>query len=344
MHIYIDEAGLFIPTNNNRISLVAALTIPTTTQQELFYEFLRLRDHWPNNPIEPKGRTLNETQTNDVITLLTAHDAIVEFLGINMTTHPHPIIDDLKKRQAAAVTKHLTSKHHPTIIKELHRLSNTIQRMPNQLFIQAFLTINLIIETIQTTTLYFAQRQPTELATITWTIDQKDHTITNMEKTWTELILPATEARFATQPLKELDTADYTHLARYETDPADERMTQHVQWLHNARNITPPPAGTRLIDAKKLLTAQQHFADSRDDLGLQLADITASTLARACNNHLQQHGWENLGRLLIKKNNRIPIIALGTRREHPNDRLEGHHAHVWRTLHKKAKTMLTEKK
>lgn len=54
MNIYIDEAGPFIPPKGNRrYSLVLALVVPTATQTELFYQFLRLRDSRSPNSSRP---------------------------------------------------------------------------------------------------------------------------------------------------------------------------------------------------------------------------------------------------------------------------------------------------
>lgn len=56
MNIYIDEAGPFIPPQGKRrYSLVLAIVVPSATEAELFYQFLRLRDSWPQKAIEIKG-------------------------------------------------------------------------------------------------------------------------------------------------------------------------------------------------------------------------------------------------------------------------------------------------
>jgi hypothetical protein len=72
MRIYIDEAGLFVPPNPPRslFSLVLALIIPTAIEKDLFYEFLRLRDTWPNQNVEIKGSSLDESQAAQVISLV----------------------------------------------------------------------------------------------------------------------------------------------------------------------------------------------------------------------------------------------------------------------------------
>ena len=54
MRIYIDEAGPFVPPQPPRplFSLVLSLIIPSSIERELLYEFLRLRDTWPNQSVE----------------------------------------------------------------------------------------------------------------------------------------------------------------------------------------------------------------------------------------------------------------------------------------------------
>ena len=89
MRTYIDEAGLFMapPSGYDSFSLVLSLVVPSTTEAELFYDFLRLRDEWPVNGIEIKGSSLDESQTAQVIALCLRHDVLVEFLAVNMATH-----------------------------------------------------------------------------------------------------------------------------------------------------------------------------------------------------------------------------------------------------------------
>ncbi len=109
MKIYIDEAGSFIPPKGNRrFSLVLALVVPATTEAALFYEFLRLRDDWPEKGVEIKGSKLNEKQAAQVMNLLAAHQVIAEYHAIDMSLHPDDVIEEFKERQAAALTTNLT--------------------------------------------------------------------------------------------------------------------------------------------------------------------------------------------------------------------------------------------
>lgn len=261
MRIYIDEAGAFIPPNSPRslFSLVLALMVPTAVEEELFYEYLRLRDTWPNQAVEIKGSGLNESQAAQLIHLVLKYDTLVEFVALDTSSHPDSLVEDLKNRQADAVTANITREHHPGPILHLHQLGEAVRAMPNQLFLQAFAMWELLIGTVREGTLYFVQRQPRELGDIAWIIDRKDRTITEMEETWSTLILPLSESAFGKEPLACLAEADYTFFnARYAIDEAtaDPETLRHSEWLTSVYGKAPG------VDAKRLLTEQRAFDNS----------------------------------------------------------------------------------
>ena len=211
MRIYIDEAGAFLPPTQPRpsFSLVLAHIVPTAVETELFYEFLRLRDTWPNQKVEIKGSSLNESQAAQLINLVQQYDTLVKFITLDTNTHPDPIVTDFKNRQAVAVTANITRDHHPGPIPHMHHLGESIRSLSNQLFLQVFATWELIIRTIREGMLYYVQRTPQELGDISWIIDRKDRTITEMEETWSTLILPVSECEFAKKPLACIEGADW---------------------------------------------------------------------------------------------------------------------------------------
>ena len=305
MRIYIDEAGLFVPPNPPRslFSLVLALIIPTAIEKDLFYEFLRLRDTWPNQNVEIKGSSLDESQAAQVISLVLRYDTLVQFIALDANTHPDPVVEDFKNRQADGVTANITREHHPGPIPHLHQLGEAVRAMPNQLFLQAFATWELIIRTIREGTPYFVQRQPQELGDIGWVIDRKDRTTTQMEDTWSTLILPLSESAFAKEPLGSIEGEDYSFFeARYgfTEATATAEMLRHCHWLSSVHGNPPMTKDSAGIDAKRLLSEQRAFQDSRDSLGLQLSDMLATILRRALNDRLQFPGWKDFGGLLVR--------------------------------------------
>ena len=122
------------------------LIIPTAIEKDLFDEFLRVRDTWPNQNVEIKGSSLDESQAAQLISLLLRYDTLVQFIALDANTHPDPVVEDFKNRQADAVTANIIRDHHPGPILHLHQLGEAVRAMQNQLFLQAFATWKLIIK------------------------------------------------------------------------------------------------------------------------------------------------------------------------------------------------------
>jgi hypothetical protein len=97
----------------------------------------------------------------------------------------------------------------------------------------------------------------------------------------------------------------------------------------------------RGIDAKRIWTEERVFDDSQDNLGLQLADITATTLCRALNGNLQQPGWKPISRLLIRKRT-APFLQIGKAADSNHPPLDTRAANVWRILDANSQAMVLE--
>jgi len=341
MRIYIDEAGGFVPptVQGSSYSVVLALVVPSTSEKQLLYEFLRLRDSWPEQRVEIKGSSLDEKQASQLIGLLSAYDVVVDFVSLDMALHTDIHVDSFKSRQAAAVTAHISREYSADIVHHMALLERAVRNMPNQLFIQAELTIDLILGIVQTAALYYVQRIPAELGDIAWIVDRKSHTLTEMEETWSTLILPSSESHFMKKPFKMLKGADYSHFERYEVDlQFDEGMARHLTWLREVHGRSKPDLSKKVTNSKRLLTEQLSFLDSRESLGLQLADMLASILRRALNNHLQKSGWKDFGRLVVYDPRPGWFSRLGPEIENP---VWPHTAiDVWHTLRASAKRMV----
>ena len=240
-----------------------------------------------------------------VLKLLSKHGAIAEYQAIDMALHPEDVIDEFKERQAAALTASLTAAHSEAFAHGVHRDADAIRSLANQILLQALASIELILDVLDVTIPYYAQRRPAELGRFAWAIDRKDRTITEMERLWSELILPIGESRSLKRPYATMSGLDYSHFAKYEIDETttDETMRSHLQWMREMRSQSRGPSAEplRCIDAKKIWNEERAFAESRNSLGLQLADIAATSLCRALNGNLQAPGWNPMAHLLIRK-------------------------------------------
>src|SRR6266699_934678 len=344
MRIFIDEAGPFLPPTSSAssYSLVLALVLPHSCEKELFYEFLRLRDSWPTQQIEIKGSSLDEARAAQVIDVLASFNVVVDFVTVDMGLHPQGTVESFKSAQAAAITAHVTREYKSELVFELVQLEQKLRAMPNQLFVQAQLSIELIIDVLRIALLYYVQRRPEELGDIAWEIDRKGRTLTEMEETWSTLVLPASENAFMNKPLIFLKEADYSHFARYETDlETDEEMARHTEWLAAAYGKPEVGQKDKVINSTRLLTEQFTFADSLNSLGLQLADMVVSILRRALNGNLQKSGWKNVGKLVVREPQRSWLLRLGPGTAIPP--FPRTVSEVWDNLMSLAKPMLLDK-
>jgi hypothetical protein len=342
MHIFIDESGAFIPGSTMgppAYSLVLALVVPTAAHDDLCYEFLRTRDAWPNNAIELKGSSLDEAQCAEVARLLAKCDCLIEMQIIDMGQHDVACIEDSKERQAQYTTANITPAHQATMIQQTAEIANAFRSMSNQLFVQAFLSIELVIEVADIAPLYYVQRMPQELGNFTWLIDRKDRDLTLMERTWSTFILPAGESRSSKKPGTRLEGADYSYFEKYRIheSEANPEWAKKIAWMRETYAIESPPGEFEATDWKKLTSEDRTFADSKSSLGLQLADITATSLRRALKGNLQQPGWEPFGQLLIHKKS-LPFCMIG--RPPRSAKLEEPAKSVWQVLSAHSKPMI----
>src|ERR1700682_2032981 len=299
MRIYMDESGNF--TAGQLISVVLVLVIPSTNESALFSEISRLTASWTKHDGEIKGSSLDASKAARITPLLAVLKVIAAFCCIDMANHTSADIEDFKERQAKAVVVNLSPSNHPDMIKQLNDTAAAIRRMPNQLFVQAVLTINLVFETVQVATMYYSQRLPKELGDIAWVIDGKAHKPTEMEEIWSLLVVPFAESHFIKTPLIMLVEGDYSDFDhRYKSD-SDAELMSHRKWLETTYSIPARSRANPVTDPKLLLTEQLEFTDSKRHVGLQLADMLANIVRRALNIMLLQTGWEDLGKVLVEK-------------------------------------------
>ena len=91
-----------------------------------------------------------------------------------------------------------------------------------------------------------------------------------------------------------------------------------------------------------LLRESVAFPDSKDEPGLQLADIAASAFTKAMNGKLPPTVWRLLGPLMFEKPHRAPtarLVAFGP----GGDILVGnYHSYILRALRNRAKKMFID--
>jgi hypothetical protein len=292
MHIFIDESGNFVipKAKKSKISCVTALTIPDKHLDSIIKSFTSIRKSWGYEN-EIKGNKLTETQTAKTIALLRSYDVLLDIICLDVGHHTKDGIEKFKTIQANKLIEHLTDKHHKNLIKQLYEYRARLLKLPNQLFIQAFISILLIERVLTHSTLYYCQKIPEELGNFIWHIDAKDRSTgkTPFEELWSTLLMPILQTNYCMVRIIE---GDYSHFKKYEVPTKD--MTEHQKTL-----MTNGSTGG--FDITKLIKEQLYFEDSVSHVGIQLVDIMSSTFTRAMNGNLKPKGWQHLGALMVKE-------------------------------------------
>jgi hypothetical protein len=139
----------------------------------------------------------------------------------------------------------------------MKELRQAVSHTPNQLFVQAHLTIELVEGVIQTATLYYSQRVHEELGRFNWLVDRKDGEVTAMEKMWTTMIVPVGQRHALDAPLITLTEGDYTHFDRFRLPGEGGPSASDVRWLEQNITYTIHREGQRkIVDLKKIFSGE----------------------------------------------------------------------------------------
>jgi hypothetical protein len=331
MHIYIDESGNFIPQNGRgyRVSVLAALVVPDVQRNRLFRDFMKLRESWCLPPGEVKGSSLNANQVRNVIELLRRYDVFVE---ANAVEHGQQYEADVvyhRRHQADQVTSQITAECHDGLVRQLQGARTQVVSLKPQLYNQFIATLDLVPRILQHAVLYYETRKPKELSEFQWIFDAKDpKKKTKYEEIWHLLICPIIEARSIHEPFLMVRGFAYTHFKKY----------LKTKSLSDGTEAQGPCLNLILKDKVR-------FENSATEVGLQLVDIIACTIARAMNDKLEYEGWKEIGRLfIIQRSHSLHLLRLTSAPITAVTKVASNsQAKVIREVNKRAKAMFKDK-
>lgn len=291
MQIFIDESGNFTPSYG--VSAVCALALPHETVVSARAEIAEKSKKWPRVNRELKGASLSPAQLAALIHILFNYDALLICSAIDVAREPEAGIDAHRLNQAVAITRHITPEHYPTVVEKLWELRRAVERMSNQLYVQSVLMRELVVQSVEVTTMYFAQRRPQDLATFEWVIDAKDPTrITRQEEWYRDTLGGLVETRTEREPITFVrdDSFNYEYFDR-------SFSTRGEVWRPNQ-----PLKVVDGIDLRKLVLENVTFAVSQSDILIQVIDILSSHVRRALAGKIGDHGViRQLGRLQVRR-------------------------------------------
>ncbi len=306
MYIFIDEAGAFqIPPRPNAVSCVAALVVPESLATTLFRKFRRVTKPWKVGGREVKGSQLLEAQMAEVIRTIRRLDILLIATVIDMGIHTGQGISSHKEEQAVKILASVTPAMASTVRARLEGLAARVRSLSDQLYVQSVLLTTLMHSVLAASTLYYSQRIPKALGRFCWRLDAKDVTPTRHEQLWQDIVGPLLQTQSLSTPLACMKGADYSAFQRYMGQRAEP--PEHLR-----ERVSGPDGPFTYVDIDALLSDMK-FCASHRVTGIQMVDVLASVIRRACNNTLQSAGWKGLGRLMPRQErgkNCVRLLAL----------------------------------
>jgi hypothetical protein len=316
MYVFVDEAGTFqIPSDAHNVSCVVALIVPESFASTLFRRFRKTIRPWITEGREVKGSRLDERQVAAIVALLRRFDVAALAVCVDMGLHTDAVISAHKNGQADALRRSVRPTMTASLRDDILLRADRMAALSNQLYVQFVALTELVAEVFHRGLLYYVQRIPATLGAFKWRIDAKDKSITRYESLWTDIGGGLLQTMSFEKPLATLEGADYSAFARFSS------IEPHAP-PHLAHMVEDPTAPFPYVDIKRILSGDLDFAQSHRYCGLQIVDIIATSLRRACNGKLQRAGWRDLPRLVLQREdqkNTLRFISLdpnGSGRRH----------------------------
>lgn len=337
MNIYIDEAGSFVkpPENKCAISAVGALVLPENKTKIIFSKFEALKNKWGYKDNEIKGSQLNEHQINSVIEILQKYNVMFEVVAIDMNIQDDDKVTAHKLNRAQKMVSCITEEFNDILIANLHKTKAEIESLPNQLYIQASLTIKLLRQVFQKTMLYYSLRKPKELEFFNWIIDAKNQSITTSEKIWKKLVLPLAQSQSFNKPLLMIKEGNYNYFFKNRTSgDIPNYLTKHIGEMD--------PKDFFELNS---VYSNIKFENSKDNIGVQLADILTTAIRRSMVGNLQKSGWKNFGNIMtMGEKQSITLMNMGEEANFDKYEIDPLYFEVIAYLNKTSKTIFKEDK
>lgn len=233
--------------------------------------------------------------------------AVANDAGLN---NPREIAEH-QRTQAAKVIEHKDKLLHQAARDGLQDLSNRIGALAPQLYVQLQCQINLIEMTIRNGVLYFVQRYPRHLGNFRWRIDQKNSTKTQYETAFTHITPALLQSISLQTPMLMLEGENYSMFNRFEY--LENEKPTYLRDVYGIETRRESP-----INIGMLIRENLEFVDSRENHGVQVADLLASGLRRCLRKRFfdNQAAAHLLGKLMVQNYKGIsPVQLIGFSRE-----------------------------
>lgn len=307
MIIFIDESGSFVRANQlGAWNAIAAYVIPEHIQSATKSKLIALKTR--SGVVKETEIKLKDVTEENYFNFLLELGSLDGRLFVAVTDAGLNTIDNIishRHEQAEKIRKNIPLMIYDSGKQSVARFADDVESLSPQLYVQLQCQTLLLHDIVKRGLLFFVQRYPKTLRRFKWRIDQKNSPKALFEstfKTFAPMLLQSISLR---DPVIFLQEADYSYFRPYEYGPDD--VPPHIE----AATHRKLEGG---VNIGKLLRENLDFPNSKDDLGVQIADLLASGIRRCLRKGFSdnQKAAELLGRLMVENlKSGPPLLLLG---------------------------------
>ncbi len=309
MDIYIDESGSFVCTENPDAWSVVTAYVTYPSQRRKIKKILNKLKIKSKKKVsdEVKLKDVNEGNLKWFLQELSNLDGTMFVVATDASVIDNQIIEEHRGNQANKIVEHIDKMHHDSMKEHLRDLSGAVEGLSPQLYLQLMSQFTLINDVINRATLYYSQKRPFSLGCFKWQIDQKNTTKITFEEAFEKMAPAIMQSISLREPFIQLAEGDYRFMEKYLY--AEDKTPDY---LHTEYGLDKPKGGA--FNIGKILRDDMSFVDSKANLGVQIADLLASTARRILRNEFVDNVEiaELLGSLMLqnhKGKNSIQLIS-----------------------------------
>lgn len=305
MFIYIDESGSFVPAlAANSWNVVAAFVAPEAVRKkaELALRQVKLAAGKAHDD-EIKLRDISEEQLSLFLDLLAELDSLAFVSCIDLGSQDPDVIDAHRTTQVEKIRANIPRMIYPEGRAMVEDLANRVSGLSAQLYVQMVTQIDLLDQVYRHTTLYYSQRIPATLGSFRWRIDEKNSSRPVFEETLRHLAPPLLQSKSLLEPsvfVREFDYSHYEKAFRF----APGEMPTYLQ----------EETGIEIGSGSNLGKVLKDFAfvRSHEVLGVQIADLLASTFRRVLRGEFVNNIKiaRSLGKIMVQRAKPQPPVHL----------------------------------
>jgi len=312
--IYIDESGSFVsaPTTGSW-NVVAAVTLPESSRRAVEQAVRTLKAETGTHlSAEVKMNEVTEIQYLKFLDALSRTHLLLFATATDAGVNRPDIVTNHQSSQVEKILRNVPLMKYEGGRQGVQHLASLIQVLSPQLYVQLVCQVDLLHAIITRSINYYAQRIPSALGKFRWRIDQKNTSKVTFEEAF-ETVAPALlQTRSLREPSAQVHGFDYRHFQAYKIPEGGV-----PQYLQEQTTVKIEHA----LNIQKLIREDLKFEDSKNSIGVQVADLLASGLRRCLRGRFNANPLvaQALGKLTLQNQHRDPPIHLVSFSQNENE-------------------------